>query len=65
MPLSFLWLFHDWVMLQLCTKGIKITVVCPGPIETPQSSGAASSVQSHPSEVISGFTYLILQIQKG
>jgi len=34
----------------LCTKGIKITVVCPGPIETPQSSAAASSVQSHSSE---------------
>ncbi|XP_039822447.1 dehydrogenase/reductase SDR family member 7-like isoform X2 [Panicum virgatum] len=35
---------------ELCTKGIKITVVCPGPIETPQSSAAASSVQSHSSE---------------
>ncbi|CAL4981359.1 unnamed protein product [Urochloa decumbens] len=35
---------------ELCTKGIKVTVVCPGPIETPQSSGAASSVQSHSSE---------------
>ncbi|XP_021317183.1 dehydrogenase/reductase SDR family member 7 isoform X2 [Sorghum bicolor] len=27
---------------ELCTKGIKVTVVCPGPIETPQSSAAAS-----------------------
>ncbi|KAJ1256691.1 hypothetical protein BS78_K332800 [Paspalum vaginatum] len=35
---------------ELCTKGIKVTVVCPGPIETPQSSGAASSVQRHSSE---------------
>jgi len=51
-------------MLQLCTKGIKVTVVCPGPIETPQSSAAASSVQRHSSEVIPGFTYLILQITK-
>ncbi|KAL6875686.1 hypothetical protein ACP4OV_013199 [Aristida adscensionis] len=33
---------------ELCTKGIKVTVVCPGPIETPQSSGATSS--SHSSE---------------
>lgn len=43
-------------MLQLCTKGIKVTVVCPGPIETPQSSAAASSVQTHSAEVIPGFT---------
>ncbi|OEL23087.1 Dehydrogenase/reductase SDR family member 7 [Dichanthelium oligosanthes] len=35
---------------ELCTKGIKVTVVCPGPIETPQSSGASSSVQRHSSE---------------
>jgi len=48
----------------LCTKGIKITVVCPGPIETPQSSAAASSVQSHSSEVSTGSTYLIMQITK-
>ncbi|KAF8701579.1 hypothetical protein HU200_033501 [Digitaria exilis] len=34
---------------ELCTKGIKVTVVCPGPIETPQYSGAASSVQRHSS----------------
>ena len=39
-------------MLQLCTKGIKVTIVCPGPIETPLSSGAASSSQRHSSEVI-------------
>ncbi|TVU03661.1 hypothetical protein EJB05_50849 [Eragrostis curvula] len=30
---------------ELCTKGIKVTVVCPGPIETPQSSASASSSQ--------------------
>ncbi|KAK3118559.1 hypothetical protein QOZ80_9BG0701510 [Eleusine coracana subsp. coracana] len=35
---------------ELCTKGIKVTVVCPGPIETPQPSGAASSSQRHSSE---------------
>ena len=47
-------------MLQLCTKGIKVTVVCPGPIETPQSSAAASQVQMHSAEVIPGFSYLVL-----
>uniref|UniRef100_A0ACD5W8J5 Uncharacterized protein n=1 Tax=Avena sativa TaxID=4498 RepID=A0ACD5W8J5_AVESA len=35
---------------ELCTKGIKVTIVCPGPIETPESSGAASSSQRHSSE---------------
>ncbi|KAG0529588.1 hypothetical protein BDA96_05G111400 [Sorghum bicolor] len=35
---------------ELCTKGIKVTVVCPGPIETPQSSAAASQVQTHSAE---------------
>lgn len=35
---------------ELCTKGIKVTIVCPGPIETPQSSGASSSSQRHSSE---------------
>jgi dehydrogenase/reductase SDR family protein 7 len=35
---------------ELCTKGIKVTVVCPGPIETPQSSATSSSVQRHSSE---------------
>ncbi|KAG8089654.1 hypothetical protein GUJ93_ZPchr0011g27020 [Zizania palustris] len=37
---------------ELCTKGIKVTVVCPGPIETPQSSGStsSSSSQRHSSE---------------
>ncbi|CAD6342886.1 unnamed protein product [Miscanthus lutarioriparius] len=35
---------------ELCTKGIKVTVVCPGPIETPQSSAAASQVQMHSAE---------------
>ncbi|EMS65866.1 Dehydrogenase/reductase SDR family member 7 [Triticum urartu] len=35
---------------ELCTKGIKVTVVCPGPIETPVSSGATSSSQRHSSE---------------
>jgi hypothetical protein len=40
-----------WCMLQLCTKGIKVTIVCPGPIETPASSGASSSSQRNSSEV--------------
>lgn len=35
---------------ELCTKGIKVTVVCPGPIEAPQSSGATSSSQKPSSE---------------
>ncbi|VAI02662.1 unnamed protein product [Triticum turgidum subsp. durum] len=35
---------------ELCTKGIKVTVVCPGPIETPVPSGATSSSQRHSSE---------------
>ncbi|XP_006663352.1 dehydrogenase/reductase SDR family member 7 [Oryza brachyantha] len=35
---------------ELCTKGIKVTVVCPGPIETPQSSSATSSSQRPSSE---------------
>ncbi|KQJ88700.1 dehydrogenase/reductase SDR family member 7 [Brachypodium distachyon] len=35
---------------ELCTKGIKVTVICPGPIETPQSTGATSSSQRHSSE---------------
>ncbi|CAM0874989.1 unnamed protein product [Alopecurus aequalis] len=35
---------------ELCTKGIKVTIVCPGPIETPESSGATSSSQRHSSE---------------
>ncbi|XP_047091836.1 dehydrogenase/reductase SDR family member 7-like isoform X1 [Lolium rigidum] len=35
---------------ELCTKGIKVTIVCPGPIETPESSGAASSSQRNSSE---------------
>uniref|UniRef100_A0A0D9XR27 Ketoreductase domain-containing protein n=1 Tax=Leersia perrieri TaxID=77586 RepID=A0A0D9XR27_9ORYZ len=35
---------------ELCTKGIKVTVVCPGPIEAPQSSAAASSSQAQSSE---------------
>jgi len=34
----------------LCTKGIKVTVICPGPIETLQSSAAASSSQTHSAE---------------
>jgi hypothetical protein len=38
-----------WCILQLCTKGIKVTIVCPGPIET--SAGAASSSQRNSSEV--------------
>ncbi|ONM19287.1 NAD(P)-binding Rossmann-fold superfamily protein [Zea mays] len=37
-------------ILQLCTKGIKVTVICPGPIETLQSSAAASSSQTHSAE---------------
>lgn len=35
---------------ELCTKGIKVTVICPGPIETLQSSAAASSSQTHSAE---------------
>uniref|UniRef100_A0A0E0DNL4 Squalene cyclase N-terminal domain-containing protein n=1 Tax=Oryza meridionalis TaxID=40149 RepID=A0A0E0DNL4_9ORYZ len=38
------------IWLSLCTKGIKVTVVCPGPIEAPQSSGATSSSQKPSSE---------------
>ncbi|PPS02874.1 hypothetical protein GOBAR_AA17791 [Gossypium barbadense] len=29
--------------MQLCQKGIKVTVVCPGPIETSNGSGATTS----------------------
>ncbi|ONM19285.1 NAD(P)-binding Rossmann-fold superfamily protein [Zea mays] len=45
---------------ELCTKGIKVTVICPGPIETLQSSAAASSSQTHSAEVIPGFSYVVL-----
>ncbi|XP_072970940.1 uncharacterized protein [Typha angustifolia] len=41
--------FHT-LRAELCTKGIKVTVVCPGPIETPGLSGAGSSGQSGSSE---------------
>ncbi|XP_077228367.1 uncharacterized protein LOC143861315 [Tasmannia lanceolata] len=37
--------FHS-LRSELCKKGIKVTVVCPGPIETSNGTGASSSEQS-------------------
>lgn len=39
------------VQLQLYRKGIKVTVVCPGPVETSNGSGATTSGKKGSSEV--------------
>ncbi|XP_010930261.1 uncharacterized protein [Elaeis guineensis] len=41
--------FHT-LRSELCQKGIKVTIVCPGPIETSKVSGESSSGQSGSSE---------------
>ncbi|XP_068661900.1 uncharacterized protein [Aristolochia californica] len=41
--------FHS-LRSELCKKGIKVTVVCPGPIETSNGTGAGSS----PEDTVSG-----------
>ncbi|KAJ6842869.1 dehydrogenase/reductase SDR family member 7 [Iris pallida] len=41
--------FHT-LRSELCQKGIKVTVVCPGPIQTVKLSGAGSSGQSDSTE---------------
>ncbi|EHA8589925.1 dehydrogenase/reductase SDR family member 7 [Cocos nucifera] len=41
--------FHT-LRSELCQKGIKVTIVCPGPIETSKISGESSSGQSVSSE---------------
>ncbi|XP_020111442.1 dehydrogenase/reductase SDR family member 7 [Ananas comosus] len=41
--------FHT-LRSELCQKGIKVTVVCPGPIETSKVTGESSSTQSGSSE---------------
>ncbi|GAB4835366.1 hypothetical protein Ancab_000276 [Ancistrocladus abbreviatus] len=41
--------FHT-LRSELCHKGIKVTIVCPGPIETSKSSGAETSGQKGSSE---------------
>lgn len=46
---------------QLFQKGIKVTVVCPGPIETSTSAEAGSSGQARSSEVSTICMYCILK----
>ncbi|XP_048137175.1 dehydrogenase/reductase SDR family member 7 isoform X2 [Rhodamnia argentea] len=41
--------FHT-LRSELCQKGIKVTVVCPGPIETSNGSGATTSTKRSSSE---------------
>ncbi|KAF8027789.1 hypothetical protein BT93_E0649 [Corymbia citriodora subsp. variegata] len=41
--------FHT-LRSELCQKGIKVTVVCPGPIETSNGSGATASTKGSSSE---------------
>lgn len=47
----FLFLLWFNYVAQLCQKGIKVTVVCPGPIETSNGTGATTSEQKASSEV--------------
>ncbi|GAB2287135.1 hypothetical protein Dimus_021521 [Dionaea muscipula] len=41
--------FHT-LRSELCQKGIKVTIVCPGPIETSKNSGAGTPIQKGISE---------------
>ncbi|KAJ6763589.1 putative proteinD(P)-BINDING ROSSMANN-FOLD SUPERFAMILY PROTEIN [Salix purpurea] len=42
--------FHSFMRSELCQKGIKVTVVCPGPIETSNGFGSTSSGNKFTSE---------------
>lgn len=50
--IDYLVMLTELSLLQLCQNGIKVTVVCPGPIETSNNSGA-KPVEKGSSEVFS------------
>lgn len=60
----FLWwmvifMLHTYLAMQLCKKGIKVTIVCPGPISTTKTSEGSLPGQNSSTEVINSCIWFI------
>lgn len=55
LPFCILHIYLVLFLLQLCRKGIKVTIVCPGPVKTSSSPEASTSGAGGASEVMTFF----------